>query len=41
MKPGTHSIQLAKAGYQPWVRSVAIVAGESRTVAADLDRAKP
>ncbi len=41
MKPGTHSIKIAKSGYQPWVRSIEIVAGESRNIAAELEPAKP
>jgi hypothetical protein len=41
MKPGTHSIKMTKKGYQPWVRSMEIAAGESRTIAAELDEGKP
>lgn len=41
VKPGTHSIQLTKTGYQPWVRFIAVAAGESRTIAAELDPVKP
>lgn len=41
MKPGMHSIKLTKTGFQPWVRSIEIAVGESRTIAADLDPAKP
>jgi hypothetical protein len=38
LKPGTHSIKLTKTGYQPWVRSIEISAGESRTFTADLEK---
>ena len=41
MKPGTHSIKLAKAGFQPWVRSIEIAGGESRNIAAQLEKAAP
>lgn len=41
MNPGKHSIQLTKAGYQDWVRSIEIVAGESRTFTPELQPAKP
>jgi hypothetical protein len=41
LKPGTHSIKLTKNGFQPWVRSIEIAAGESRTIAAELDPVKP
>jgi hypothetical protein len=41
LKPGTHSIKIAKNGYQPWVRSIEIAGGESRNLAAELEPAKP
>lgn len=41
MKPGTHSIKITKTGYMPWVRSIEIASGESRTIAAELDPVKP
>jgi hypothetical protein len=41
MNPGKHSIQLTKAGHQDWVRSIEIVAGESRTFTPELQPAKP
>ena len=40
LKPGVHSIKLSRRGYQPWVRSIETAAGESRTIAADLEPAK-
>ena len=41
LKRGTHSIKIAKNGYQPWVRSIEIAGGESRNLAAELEPAKP
>ncbi|MGA3334287.1 MAG: PEGA domain-containing protein [Terracidiphilus sp.] len=41
MKPGTHSVKIAKNGYQPWVRSIEIAGGESRNLAAELEPVKP
>lgn len=41
LKPGTHSIRITKKGYTPWERSIDTAVGESRTIAADLDPAKP
>jgi hypothetical protein len=38
LKPGTHSIKVAKNGYMPWVRSIETSAGESRNIAADLEK---
>ncbi len=38
MKPGTHSIKLTKSGYQPWVRTLDVNAGDSRTISAELER---
>jgi hypothetical protein len=40
LKPGTHSIKITKNGYIPWVRSIEIVTGEQRTIAAALEPAK-
>ncbi len=39
LKSGTHSIKIAKTGYMPWVRSIEIAAGESRNIAAELEKA--
>jgi len=39
LAPGTHPIQLTMKGYQTWVRSIETAAGESRTIAADLQPA--
>jgi hypothetical protein len=39
LKPGTHSIKMTKNGYMPWVRSIETSAGESRNIAADLEKA--
>ena len=41
MKPGTHSIKMTRTGFQPWVRSIEIGAGELRTIDAELDPVKP
>lgn len=40
VKPGTHSIKLTKSGYMPWVRTLEIAAGESRTISAELEQVK-
>jgi len=39
LRPGTHSIRITKDGYAPWQRSIDTSAGESRTVAATLEKA--
>ncbi len=36
--PGTHSIKMALPGYAPWMRSIETAAGESRNVAATLEK---
>ncbi len=41
LKPGTHSIRITMTGYTPWERSIDTGAGESRTVAADLEKTIP
>jgi hypothetical protein len=41
LRPGTHSIKVTKNGFLPWVRSIEIGSGESRSIAAELDPAKP
>jgi hypothetical protein len=41
LKPGTHSIRMTMPGYAPWVRSIETAAGESRNVAATLDKTNP
>jgi hypothetical protein len=38
LKPGAHSIKITKKGYLPWVRSIETEAGESRNLAADLEK---
>ncbi|MGA9062515.1 MAG: PEGA domain-containing protein [Terracidiphilus sp.] len=38
LRPGTHSIRITKSGYTPWERSTNISAGESRTIAAALEK---
>jgi hypothetical protein len=38
LKPGTHSVKITKNGYAPWVRSINTEAGESRNIAADLEK---
>ena len=41
LRPGTHSIRITKTGYTPWERSIEPGAGESRTVAATLEKTGP
>lgn len=38
VKPGTHSIKVTKSGYQSWVRTLDVNAGDSRTISADLEK---
>jgi hypothetical protein len=38
LRPGTHSIRITKKGYTPWERWIDTGAGESRTVAAALEK---
>jgi PEGA domain len=38
LKPGTHSIKMTLSGYAPWERSIETAAGESRNVAATLEK---
>ena len=38
LKPGAHSIKVTKNGYMLWVRSIQTDAGESRNLAADLEK---
>jgi len=38
LRPGTHSIKMTLPGYSPWVRSIETASGESRNVAATLDK---
>jgi hypothetical protein len=38
LKPGAHSVKVTKKGYMPWVRSINTDAGESRNLAADLEK---
>lgn len=38
LRPGTHSVKIAKNSYAPWVRSINTEAGESRNIAADLEK---
>ena len=38
LKPGTHSVKITKNGYAPWVRSINTEGGESRNIAADLEK---
>jgi len=39
VKAGTHSIRISKKGLQPWERSIKVEAGESRNIAAELEKA--
>ena len=41
LSPGTHTIRITRAGFQPWVRQIAIGPAETRTVAAGLEATKP
>lgn len=38
LKPGTHSVKITKRGLQPWERSIKVEAGESRSIAAELEK---
>jgi|GEM_PF-2329552 len=38
LRPGTHSIKMTMPGYAPWVRAIETAAGESRNVAATLEK---
>jgi PEGA domain len=38
LRPGTHSIKMTLPGYAPWERSIETAAGESRNVAATLEK---
>jgi hypothetical protein len=38
LKPGTHSIKMTMNGYAPWVRSIDTEGGESRSIAADMEK---
>jgi hypothetical protein len=38
LKPGTRSIKIVKKGYAPWVRSMSVEAGESKSIFAELDK---
>jgi hypothetical protein len=39
LKPGTHFVKITKKGFQPWERSIKVEAGESRSIAAELEKA--
>jgi hypothetical protein len=41
IRPGTHSIRMTLPGYAPWVRSIETAAGESRNLAATLEKTSP
>ena len=41
LRPGTHSIRIAKDGYTPWERSIDTGAGEARNLAANLEKTGP
>lgn len=38
LKPGAHSIKITKKGFQPWERSINVQSGESRSIAAELEK---
>jgi hypothetical protein len=41
LRPGTHPIRMTMPGYAPWVRSIETAAGESRNLAATLEKTSP
>jgi hypothetical protein len=38
LKPGSHSVKITKKGFATWERSIKIQAGESRSIAAELEK---
>ncbi len=41
LRPGTHSIRIAKDGYTPWEQSIETGAGETRNLAPNLEKTTP
>jgi hypothetical protein len=39
LRLGTHSVKMTKNGYAPWVRSIEVQVGETRNLAAELEKA--
>jgi hypothetical protein len=38
LKSGSHSVKITKKGFEPWERSIKVDSGESRTIAAELEK---
>jgi hypothetical protein len=38
LKPGPHSVRIAKKGFEAWERSITVESGESRNLAAELEQ---
>jgi hypothetical protein len=38
MVPGEYQISVAKKGYEPWTKTVTVVAGEALTIHAKLEK---
>jgi hypothetical protein len=38
LKPGSHSVKILKRGFEPWERFIKVEAGESRNIAAELEK---
>jgi hypothetical protein len=38
LKPGPHSLKITKKDYEPWERSIKVEAGDSRNIAAELEK---
>jgi PEGA domain-containing protein len=40
LKSGSHSVKITKKGFAPWERSIKVESGESRNIAAELEKAR-
>jgi PEGA domain-containing protein len=38
LKSGSHSVKITKKGFEPWERSIKVESGESRNIAAELEK---
>ena len=38
LKPGPHSVRIAKKGFEAWEKSITVESGESRNIAAELEQ---
>lgn len=38
LKPGAHAVKITKKGFEPWERSIKVEAGDSRNIAAELEK---